>query len=684
MERNYDFRKRLDRVHKPDIWDHNRRPEAEETVLDAGWEIVYDALPERGTAACDLQDYLQICMAISLPIVRDASGNRKRIELVDVPGDKGYDLDVAENVITITGNTRHGVHFLEDVMNLREAPFLPRGHRRSDPIFSPRMIHSGWAHDIFPDSHLDAIAHAGFDTILLFVTGPNRTTQGYCNFNDLIDRAERYGLDVYFYSYLNSFKHPDDPDAEAFFDANFGAVFQCAPRAKGLILVGESCAFPSKDPRSGTVKADGLRPRSGFFPADDYPQWLNAVKKAVRKYAPEADVVFWTYNWGNHPPEERLPLLEKLPTDVSVQVTFEMFEPVQYPNHTMKVPDYTITFPGPGKYFTSEAEVVHRRGMRLYTITNTGGRTWDCGVVPYMPVPQQWFKRFRSMLDAHEKWGLSGIMDSHHFGWFPNPVLECARWCFNTPSADPEEILRKIAVRDFGAKAADDVIEGWRLWSDAAASYTPGFDDQAGALRVGPAYPFYFYPVLYPFVEQDPHFPFPKHAYRGERNLNTIFKPEHVLGHTFWGRRVREDLRIMAAALETWRRGEEVMDRALAKVPEKKRAEAALQIGVGKFFGRALRSTLNMKKWYLANRELEVTGDFDRALAIMDELTAILEEERRNVLETIPLVEADSCLGWEPSMEYCGDREHLEWKLEKLDRLLKYVLPHYRETIKIF
>ena len=68
----------------------------------------------------------------------------------------------------------------------------------------------------------------------------------------------------------------------------------------------------------------------------------------------------------------------------------------------------------------------------------------------------------------------------------------------------------------------------------------------------------------------------------------------------------------------------------------------------------------------------------------MDELVDILEEERRNVLETIPLAEADSCLGWEPSMEYCGDREHLEWKLEKLDRLLKYVLPHYRETIKIF
>ena len=63
-------------------------------------------------------------------------------------------------------------------------------------------------------------------------------------------------------------------------------------------------------------------------------------------------------------------------------------------------------------------------------------------------------------------------------------------------------------------------------------------------------------------------------------------------------------------------------------------------------------------------------------------MVSILEEELQNVLETIPLVEADSRLGWEPSMEYACDREHLEWKLEKLERILKYTIPHYRATLK--
>ncbi len=682
MEQNYDFRKRLDRVHKENIFDPAVVPETDECMIDPSWEIVQEGNLFKGCAALDLQDYLLVSMNISIPVYRKISGNKNALILEEDPSDKGFDVSINKNTVRIKGNTRKGVHYLEDLMNLRSAPFLKVGTLRSDPVFTPRMIHSGWAQDTFPDSHLDAISHAGFDNILLFVTGVNKTTYGYLDFNDLIHRAERYGLGVYFYSYLNSFKHPDDPDAEDFFDANFGSVFKNSPKAKGIILVGESCAFPSRDPRCSSVGADGRVIRPGFFPADDYPDWLNMVKGAVRKYAPQADVVFWTYNWGNSPVEERLALLRKLPSDVSIEVTFEMFEQIQYPNHTMKVPDYTITFPGPGYYFCSEAEELSKRKLPLYTISNTAGCTWDCGVMPYMPVPQQFFKRFRSMLDAHEKWNLTGIMDGHHYGWFPNPVVECARWCFNTRNVTPEVILEKIAIRDFGKEAAPLVLDAWQHWSDAMASFTPGFDDQCGPLRIGPSYPFIFYPVLYPFAEQNMHFPFPAHAYRGERILNTLYKVEQVPGHTFIGRRLREDLKILPNALALWEEGEKIMDEALKKVPERKREEAILQAGVGKFYTHTLRTMLGIKKWYLANRKLEVTESFEEANLLLDEMENILKEERQNVLETIPLVENDSRLGWEPTMEYACDKKLLEWKIEKIDGILKYTIPNYRLTVK--
>ena len=102
-------------------------------------------------------------------------------------------------------------------------------------------------------------------------------------------------------------------------------MFKLYPRAKGIILVGESCKFPSGDPKRFVNGND----QAGFFPASDYPDWLECVKKAVRRYSPEADVVFWTYNFGRAPKKERLELIGKLPADISLEATYEMYEYIQ-------------------------------------------------------------------------------------------------------------------------------------------------------------------------------------------------------------------------------------------------------------------------------------------------------------------------------------------------------------------
>ena len=243
-EKNYEFRKRLDIVHKPGIFDRSKQPQADEIILDGSWEIVYDGLPQKGCAALDLQDYLQVCMGIGIPVVKESSGG-KAIILKEELADKGFDLAVTQEKITISGNVRKGVHHLEDVMNLRDAPYLPVKTMRSDPIFTPRMVHSGWALDCFPDSHLNAISHAGFDAILLFVTGPNKTSHGYLDFNDLIDRAEAYGLGVYFYSYLNSFKR---------------AAFQGGSDSEaGAVLVHPHRVLPPEMAENGTCQTECLQ-----------------------------------------------------------------------------------------------------------------------------------------------------------------------------------------------------------------------------------------------------------------------------------------------------------------------------------------------------------------------------------------------------------------------------------------
>lgn len=60
-------------------------------------------------------------------------------------------------------------------------------------------------------------------------------------------------------------------------------------------------------------------------------------------------------------------------------------------------------------------------------------------------------------------------------------------------------------------------------------------------------------------------------------------------------------------------------------------------------------------------------------VAILDQLEELAQQEIANTKDAIPLVSADSRLGWEPSMEYVCDPWHLEWKLKQMESMLREI-----------
>ena len=73
---------------------------------------------------------------------------------------------------------------------------------------------------------------------------------------------------------------------------------------------------------------------------------------------------------------------------------------------------------------------------------------------------------------------------------------------------------------------------------------------------------------------------------------------------------------------------------------------------------------------------------FTKSSFYLNQIKELLYSERENVLDTIPLVEADSRLGWEPRMDYVCDRSHLEWKLRQLS-IAEAEIEAYEEMIKL-
>ena len=682
-EPDYAFRERMADLHPNRLASDAAPPAADETVVDGSWRLVCESDdPVLLHGVCDLRDYFARSMGVSLKRGEGCRGVSGRV--VSVAIDPALEplqskIAVSGDRVRVTGVTAReamqGCYRLEDVLSARGRPALKRGSRTFTRMFSPRMTHSGWELEKFPDAYMDQLAHQGMDAILVFIADPPDVTRnGREDINALVERARVHGLDVYAYCAfpVKAAKYgPTEEEAEAWYDETYGSVIRNAPGIKGLVCVGESVGFPVKDGTSAGYwwgrqeERQAGKPLNGFYPTLEWVPWLEKVTKVTRKYNPALDVVFWTYNWYSRPAEVRLPLLEKIPTNITMLVTFAMGD---VPEKKLGVDtwmwDYSITRPGPGAVFKSEAEIARRRGIRLYSMANCGGRTWDVGCAPCHPVPDRWISRFRNIRSAKDIFRLSGLMDSHHYGFQPNFISELAKSALTVETDDAalDEQLRAIASRDFGHSNVETVLSVWKDWSEAFYWHSAHHCDLAGPYRTGPVYPFVLPGGKRPLPLE------PKYEYHDGKRYGDGWKflePEYEMPAQLLPSYIEMSLREVAA----FERGCAKMEAAMAEVPEGKRVFAARMLANGKFHLATARTMLNAREFRLYGLDfISAQTSAKKRETLRKTLLAVLEREAENVRNTIPVVEVDSALGWEPIMLYVCRRPQLEWKLRQIEQ----------------
>lgn len=696
-EKNYEFLRRHWRVHRPDRRDFGRKAAEHEVMLTKDWSLgcPADAAPPFHKALRDFQDYLFESMGLSLRLVH-ADAPYVLWLAGDSSIETGFVLEADPRHIRLAVSARdsafRGTVHLEDMMNLEGAPVVPLGKTVRRPLYRYRSVHSGSGIDEYPDAELNAVVHAGYDMIVLFVKEFGRTAAGPCNINDVIRRAESYGLKVMLYNYMSSFRHPDDPGAEEYFDSIYGELFRRYPGAAGICLTGESLEFPSRDPATTGRSyqdsvVDGIpdtRPSPGWYPCCDYPAYLACIERAVHRVKPSAVIVFSTYNWGYAPLELRRRFLEKLPGGISLSVCYEIFSGRRLEGLHTPVMDYTVSATEPGYYFTSESETAHEFGIPVQGNVNTAGIAWDFGCVPYVPAPQRWLKRARNLRAAKEKWGVDSHYATHHYGWWECIAAEIGRWsAWENYEPDYELLFEKIAVRDYGRDAAEHVLAAWRFWSEAMGCYTASNEDQYGPWRVGAAYPFIFHPDISRTMQsREIRFPTAPQAHFGWRIIKTFYHPYENAEQSPGFLRYPAELRALEKMLRLWKKGEAEMAEAVrrssaSKLPETLRLEA-----LGRFIRSSIVTVIHIKQWWLCNMALQTSADAQSALSVLEKIEKIAYDEIENARGAISAVETDSRLGWEPSMEYVCDRWHLEWKIRQVESALREIAV-FRKMIRL-
>ena len=696
--------------------------------IDDGWEIVLPSTDSRLAEyySYDLFRFLSASFGICPKIryTEDLSTHLKapkhKILLLteadiqcyklDSTQEGAFRIDVTEDSVLIVGKTERGtaqgVYYIEDSLRLRGDSKLKQENAEHAPLFSPRMTHSGTELDTFPDNFLEACAHAGMDSIIVYAGHPDTNLHGftdpdalwpgtgwsYCDFNNLVWRAEGYGLDVYIYSHIKCDVYPDDPDALEYYKASFGTLFRNCPKLKGIIFVGETFEFPSKDPHTAGIRCqlkpkEDRRPSPGWYPCSDYPKLINTVKDIIRKYNEDADIVFWSYNWGWAPKEARLALIEALPSDISLLVTFEMWE---YLNDDMgaqyRIADYSLSFAGPSQVFKDEAEKAKELGIRLYAMGNTGGRTWDVGTAPYIPAPQQWQKRYDALIDAKERYGLCGLMENHHYGWLPSFLDLFSKNAFTSRTVSSGEMLSKIARRDYGENY-QKALDAWECFSQGISKVIACNTDQYGPYRSGPSYP-----LLFTQTKEELNMPFVPWAWHKRGGIWNPIYPDAVLSNP---ENSLMRLRHVNEAAKKFIEGADILDLAASNP---KGSAVSKQLAVARYISCTYITAKHVMEWNIAKRLLfaiseKLTGEkFDElfkaisvtdqsAEALADRMKAIADSERKNVGVALECWREDSSIGFEASMEYVFNDEFADWKLTQLDISLKLLDEYLKNSL---
>jgi hypothetical protein len=249
-------------------------------------------------------------------------------------------------------------------------------------------------------------------------------------------------------------------------------------------------------------------------------------------------------------------------------------------------------------------------------------------------------------------------------GWWPSVVAELAKWAFWRPHTAADDILPRLARRDYGPQGAPSAMEAWRHWSEAIIDYVPTNEDQYGPFRVGPAYPLLL-------GEDGIDFPAADYAHFGAGILKTDYRPHDpsILDG---------EIACLEAMASRWSQGVEAMARAVEAAPERKGETGHRALALGRFILCCVRTTIHVKQWWKLRKQLVETEEAAARSAILDHLDDLGRREIDNVNAAVPLVRYDSRLGWEPSMEYMADADHLEWKLAQLDWVLAEEIPSHR------
>ena len=333
--------------------------------------------------------------------------------------------------------------------------------------------------------------------------------------------------------------------------------------------------------------------------------------------------------------------------------------------------DYSLAVAGPGKYFISEAEAAKKRGIKLYAMSNSGGRTWDFGMLPVEYVPEQWKKRYDAMLKCREDYNLKGVMECHHYGFTPSFISRFEYYAFTITddkrNYDTDSCLL-IAMKERFGENAEKVREVMRKMTAVIETYPPTDEMQYGPMRIGTAYPLCLNENLKPKEEENLLF-----------GLKICFNTLHPLDlgrFAPFSMRVRSDIKLHKENIKR-------ISKIISELEEisNPNVELLRLINTIKYMKCMFATCKNAYEFYIERHKLMIAETKREINKTTSKIRRIAQNEIENAKESIEYAEKDSSIGYEPSMGYVASPKRIAWKIKQVNRMLKAELSVYERNL---
>ena len=512
-----------------------------------------------------------------------------------------------------------------------------------DPLLDPEI-------GSYPEGLLQRLASQGVNAVYLHVVlrtlakDPKYPEFGegseerLANLRKLVSRAARYGVKVFLYINEPRAMHEDFfaarperagikgvqnrvyksmyamctsvPEVRRWMADSVEKVFRAVPGLGGIYTISSdenltNCA--SKWNRKGCARC------AGRTNAEVIAEANATLVEGMRRAAPDAQAIIWDWGWKD---EDFDGIVARLPVENCALMTVsEWGVPVNRGGVSTNVFEYSLSVSGPGSRAKKRFAAARARGMKAFAKVQAGC-SWELCTVPYLPVMDIVATHARRLADA----GVNGVLMSWSLGGYPAPNLSAFASCRASESVDA--MLSRMAAERYGRNAADAVCAAWRAFSEGFVEFP--FHRQLlyeGPQHWGPANPLYPKPTGYV--------------------ATMVGIPYDDLAHWRWTFSTDGFISQFEKTAAGFEAGSAKWNAALSLMSGPVRSAAARDGGLFEAAALHFRSSADQARFVIARD----AGDRDGMLAAA-------RRELETAKRFLPLVRADSRLGYECSNHY--------------------------------